>query len=104
MWFLGLIIIGIGVLSITKPEAMFALRNMWRSWQFRDAEPTDDALSLVRFSGGVEVLIGVGLIIWSLIDFLVDYSKNTVDLGNVVMDCFERKVVAGIYVDGYAYS
>ena len=60
--FFGIVLIGIGVLSITKPQAMFAFRNLGRRWQFRDAEPTDGALIMVRISGVVEILVGFVLI------------------------------------------
>ena len=53
---LGILVSGFGILYMLYPQDIWFLKN---GWKFREAEPSDLYLGLVRFGGGVSVLIGI---------------------------------------------
>ena len=53
--FLGLLLIVIGLLNLCKPEEMWYLS---RGWQFKDAEPSEDAILWCRVGGAIAIIIG----------------------------------------------
>lgn len=57
--FLGLLLIVIGLLNLCKPEEMWYLS---RGWQFKDAEPSEDAILWGRVSGVICLVIGIFLL------------------------------------------
>lgn len=54
--FLGLLIVIMGLLNLCKPEEMWYLS---RGWQFKDAEPSEEALQMTRLGGVACLVIGV---------------------------------------------
>ncbi len=54
--FLGLLLIITGLLNLCKPEEMWYLS---RGWQFKDAEPSDEALEWCRIGGVISIIIGI---------------------------------------------
>ena len=61
---LGLLLAGLGLFHYLAPETAIYWKHMW--W-FKDAEPTDYAIWMTRFSGIVAIIAGV---IFVLISFL----------------------------------
>lgn len=59
---LGILIAGAGVFLILDPETAIYWRHMW--W-FKDAEPTDFAIGMTRFSGVISAICGVVMTILS---------------------------------------
>ena len=54
-----LLLLTVGVFNTCAPKAAWYLST---GWQFRDAEPSDEALALARFGGIVCLAIGIGMI------------------------------------------
>lgn len=59
---LGILIAGAGVFLILDPETAIYWRHMW--W-FKDAEPTDFAIGMTRFSGVISAICGIVMTILS---------------------------------------
>ena len=53
---LGIVLVGIGLFSIVSPQTAWYLSD---GWKFKDAEPSEMALGITRFGGGVAVLFGI---------------------------------------------
>lgn len=56
MVFGGLLMIGLGVFSLMKPATIWYISD---GWKFRNAEPSDLALSFTRFGGVIMIIVGV---------------------------------------------
>lgn len=57
----ALFAIAVGLFNLLAPEAAWFLAQ---GWKFRDAEPSDLALAMHRFGGGVGVVAGIALLIF----------------------------------------
>lgn len=57
----ALFAIAVGLFNLLAPQMAWYLAG---GWKFRDAEPSDLAISLHRVGGGIGVVIGVGLLIF----------------------------------------
>ena len=55
----SIILIALGIWRIASPRTAFEFRNMFKSLWYKDAEPTEDALSLTRVIGVIYTVIGV---------------------------------------------
>ena len=53
--FVGLLLIIIGLLNLCKPEEMW---YMSIGWQFKNAEPSEDAILWCRVGGAIAIVIG----------------------------------------------
>lgn len=53
--FVGLLLIIIGLLNLCKPEEMWYMST---GWQFKDAEPSEDAILWCRVGGVIAIVIG----------------------------------------------
>lgn len=56
-----LLLIGAGLLSLCKPEAVWMLYESWKS--SGDAEPSDSYLVITRISGVAAIILGVVLLV-----------------------------------------
>ena len=54
--FIGLLLIIMGLFNLCRPEEMWYLS---RGWQFKDAEPSAEAIQMTRLGGVVCLIIGV---------------------------------------------
>lgn len=57
---LALLLCGVGIFNLAAPKASWYLSYGWR---FKDAEPSDAAITLSRIGGGIAVVIGVIMLI-----------------------------------------
>ena len=60
LWFVGLILIGLGIASIVKPEEMIYLRE---HLLFRECEPTEFYIFLERIRGVLSIVAALFIII-----------------------------------------
>ncbi len=60
MWFLGILLIVLGAVNTFAPHAGWYLSYGWR---FKDAEPSDLALSVGRVGGIIGIVIGIACLI-----------------------------------------
>ena len=58
--FVALLLCGVGIFNLAVPKASWYLSYGWR---FKDAEPSDAAITLSRIGGGIAVVIGVIMLI-----------------------------------------
>lgn len=58
--FVALLLCGVGIFNLAAPKASWYLSYGWR---FKDAEPSDAAITLSRIGGGIAVVIGVIMLI-----------------------------------------
>lgn len=56
----ALLLCGVGIFNLAAPKASWYLSYGWR---FKDAEPSDAAITLSRIGGGIAVVIGVIMLI-----------------------------------------
>lgn len=63
-YILSLLMTGMGIFMILKPESWFRLVENWK--QNSAAEPSEDYLSYTRFGGTVFALVGIGYIVFNL--------------------------------------
>lgn len=54
--FVGLFAIIIGIINVASPETGWYLSH---GWKYRDAEPSDEALTWGRISGVIAIIIGI---------------------------------------------
>ena len=54
--FVGLFIIIIGLLNLCKPEEMWYMST---GWQFKNAEPSEDAILWCRVGGAIAIIVGI---------------------------------------------
>lgn len=67
VWILcGLFCIAYGIFGCALPEKAWYLGHLLRMWQYRELEPTEAALSMTRFGGGLSIAVGVFLMIGGL--------------------------------------
>ena len=52
----GLLLIAVGILNLVAPEALWYLGYGWR---YKDAEPSEAAISFGRISGAIVIVIGI---------------------------------------------
>ena len=52
----ALLIIAVGIFNMVKPESAWYMEYGWR---YKDAEPSDLALTVNRFAGGFAIFIGL---------------------------------------------
>ena len=57
---MALLLCGVGIFNLAAPKARWYLSYGWR---FKDAEPSDAAITLSRIGGGIAVVIGVIMLI-----------------------------------------
>lgn len=60
---MGLIAIALGALDLQWPERMWYLS---RGWMFKNAEPSDAAIAMVRLSGVLCILMGLAAIAYAI--------------------------------------
>jgi len=60
-FFIGLIIIAIGLINIFKPTFAWYMKEGWKV--SGDSEPSDSYLALTRFGGVVAVIMGLFVMI-----------------------------------------
>lgn len=58
--FVALLLCGVGIFNLAAPKASWYLSYGWR---FKDAEPSDAAITLSRIGGGIAIVIGVIMLI-----------------------------------------
>lgn len=58
--FVALLLCGVGIFNLAAPKASWYLSYGWR---FKDAEPSDAAITLSRIGGAIAVVIGVIMLI-----------------------------------------
>lgn len=58
--FVALLLCGVGIFNLAAPKVSWYLSYGWR---FKDAEPSDAAITLSRIGGGIAVVIGVIMLI-----------------------------------------
>lgn len=58
--FVALLLCGVGIFNLAAPKASWYLSYGWR---FKDAEPSDAAITISRIGGGIAVVIGVIMLI-----------------------------------------
>lgn len=56
----ALLLCGVGIFNLAAPKASWYLSYGWR---FKDAEPSDAAITLSRIGGGIAIVIGVIMLI-----------------------------------------
>jgi len=56
----GLFVIALGLFNILAPYAAWYLSY---GWHFKDAEPSDAALTFTRIGGGVAIIVGIVLLL-----------------------------------------
>ena len=56
----ALLLCGVGIFNLAAPKASWYLSYGWR---FKDAEPSDAAITISRIGGGIAVVIGVIMLI-----------------------------------------
>lgn len=54
--FAGVILLVIGIVNTAAPRFVWYLKD---GWKFKDAEPSDDAISLTRAGGIIAIIIGL---------------------------------------------
>lgn len=54
--FAGVILLVIGIVNTAAPRFAWYLKD---GWKFKDAEPSDDAISLTRAGGIIAIIIGL---------------------------------------------
>lgn len=58
--FVAPLLCGVGIFNLAAPKASWYLSYGWR---FKDAEPSDEAITLSRIGGGITIVIGVIMLI-----------------------------------------
>lgn len=58
--FVALLLCGVGIFNLAAPKASWYLSY---GWHFKDAEPSDAAITLSRIGGGIAIVIGVIMLI-----------------------------------------
>lgn len=53
---IGLLFIALGIFNIAKPEKAWYFA---RGWQFKNSEPSDEALVVERLTGGIAIIMGL---------------------------------------------
>ena len=64
---MGALLILLGVLYVLRPKLAWKISHWGKRWMYRDAEPTDGALILMRAAGVIGILVGVFLAVFPLI-------------------------------------
>jgi len=60
MWFLSILVILLGAVNIFVPEIGWYISYGWR---YKNAEPSNVALSLGRISGVILTVVGIGILV-----------------------------------------
>lgn len=58
---LGVLSVLLGLLYVLRPQLAWKISHWGKRWMYRDAEPTDGALILMRAAGVIGILVGVFL-------------------------------------------
>ena len=64
---LGVLSILLGLLYVLRPRLAWKISIWGKRWMYRDAEPTDRALILMRAAGVIGILVGVCLAVFPFI-------------------------------------
>ena len=64
---LGVLSILLGLLYVLRPQLAWKISIWGKRWMYRDAEPTDGTLILMRAAGVIGILVGVCLAVFPFI-------------------------------------
>lgn len=64
---LGVLSILLGLLYVLRPRLAWKISIWGKRWMYRDAEPTDGTLILMRAAGVIGILVGVCLAVFPFI-------------------------------------